>query len=93
MPTTFDTLAYLQQAAGNLAVSQMIASIQRAPDLFSGVKPVTPTTHAEVEARLTPGATVVPAGPGAAAGAPVVVKGPLPMPDAGAGGKLEKEML
>ena len=93
MLTTFDALAYLQRAAGNLAVSQMVASIQRAPDLFSGVMPVTPTTHAQVEARLTPGATVVPAGPGAAAGAPVVVKGPPPMTDAGSGGKLEKEML
>lgn len=85
------TLGYLQRAAGNLAVTGMI---QRKADLFTDVKPVTETGHAQVEAVLTPGATLEPAkGPGAAPGAPPVVKGPPPMTGAGKGGPFETDMM
>lgn len=86
----FATLSYLQRAAGNFAVTGMI---QRKADLFTDVKPVTPTAHAQVEAVLTPGATLEPAkGPGALT-APPVVKGPPPMTGAGKGGPFETDML
>ena len=76
---------------GNRHVGRVLA---RARDFLSGTHAPTEKQHAEVEAVLNPGSTVVvtPAVPGKAP--PVVtVKPPDPMTGGGVGGAFEKDML
>jgi hypothetical protein len=82
LPKTFDALARFK-------VSAAAGSFRR--DLFAGVKPVTPTVHAEVGAILAgPGATLVPS---VVKGAPPTIKLPAAMKGVGVGGKFEAAMV
>jgi Domain of unknown function (DUF4157)/LysM domain len=76
-----------------LKASIVAGSFRR--DLFLGTHAVTPTEHAQVEAILTPGATLAPGAPpvmGAPPPPPVVVP-PAAMTGAGVGGPFETAMI
>jgi LysM repeat protein len=80
----------LARSYGNHHVVRMLAR----KDFLAGTHEPTEKEHAEVEAVLNPGSTVVVTPPVSGKAPPAVtVKPPPAMTDAGPGGKFEKEML
>ena len=80
----------LARSYGNQHVVRMLAR----KDFLAGTHEPTEKEHAEVEAVLDPGSTVVVTPPVSGKAPPVVtVKPPPAMTDAGPGGKFEKEMI
>ena len=89
IPKTITAISDLKMA---IAAGNFVPGVVRT-NLFQGTHPVTAKEHVEVEAVLTPGATVV-AAPVAKGKAPPppVIKPPPAMTDAGVGGLFETDM-
>jgi LysM repeat protein len=94
LPSTSARQALVRQLARNYGNRHVGRVLARARDFLAGTHAPTAKEHAEVEAVLNPGSTVVVTPPVSGKAPPTVtVKPPAPMTGAGIGGAFEKDMI